>query len=142
MTGLSRTRWAIMGLLALLGLNAVGGGVYGLAGAKEVDPAWLAGSPFTDYTIPSAFLLVVIGGGAFATLVAWFRRAAVAPLLTAGLGAVVMAWIVIQVAIISLNSWLQPVSFVAGAILLATGAWILARRPDLRPGLRGRAMAA
>jgi hypothetical protein len=131
-TGLHRTRWTTIGLLGLLGINAVGGGVYGLSGAKAVDPAWLAGSPFSDYTIPSLFLLVVIGGGSFATLVAWFRRASAAPLLTLALGMVVMAWIVIQVAIIGPNSPLQPISFTAGAILAATGAWVLARRPELR----------
>jgi hypothetical protein len=38
------------GLLAAIALNAVGGGLYGMSGAPEVPTAWLAGSPFADYT--------------------------------------------------------------------------------------------
>lgn len=132
MTGMTKTRWFMIGLGGLLGLNAVGGGWYGLAGAQGVDPALLAGSPFTDYTIPSLFLLVVIGGGSFATAIAWWRRSRFAPLLSVATGVVVMTWIVIQVAIISLNSPLQPISFTAGAILAAVGLAVLVRQPALR----------
>jgi hypothetical protein len=132
MTGLVKTRWTMIELRTLLGLNALGGGWYGLAGAQGVDPSWLAGSPFTDYTIPSLFLLVVIGGGSLATAIAWWRRSRFAPLLTLATGLVVMAWIVIQVAIISFNSPLQPISFTAGAILAAVGLTVLVRQPALR----------
>jgi hypothetical protein len=132
MTGMTRTRWSMIALTLLLGLNAVGGGLYGLTGAQGVDPAWLAGSPFSDYTIPSLFLLLIIGGGSFGTAVAWWRRSRFAPLLTLGLGLVVMTWIVTQVAIISLNSPLQPISFTAGAVLAIVGGAVLVRRPELR----------
>lgn len=132
MIGFTKTRWAMIAICTLLGLNGLGGGWYGLAGAQGVDPAWLAGSPFSDYTIPSLFLLVVIGGGALVTAFAWWRRSAVAPLLSLGLGLVVMAWIVIQVAIISLNSPLQPIFFVTGAVLAGVSARVLVRHPELR----------
>lgn len=132
MTGMTKTRWSMIALGTLLGLNAIGGGWYGLAGAQGVDPAWLAGSPFADYTIPSLFLLIVIGGGSFATAIAWWRRSRFAPLLTLATGLVVMAWIVIQVAIIGFNSPLQPISFTAGAVLAIVGGAVLLRQPALR----------
>ena len=132
MTGMTKTRWSMIALGTLLGLNAVGGGWYGLAGAQGVDPAWLAGSPFSDYTVPSLFLLVVIGGGSFATAIAWWRRSRFAPLLTLVTGLVVMAWIVIQVAIIGFNSPLQPISFIAGAVFAVVGGTVLVRQPALR----------
>ena len=132
MTGMTRTRWSGRDLGRRLGLQGVGGGWYGLGGAQGVEPAWLAGSPFPDYTIPSLFLLLVIGGGSFATAFAWWRRSRFAPLLTLATGLVVMAWIVIQVSIIGFNSPLQPISFTAGAVLAIVGGVVLLRQPALR----------
>lgn len=59
-------------MLLLIALNALGGGYYGMAGAKDVPLVWLEGSPFTSYFIPSLILFVCIGGlslYAFITLV-------------------------------------------------------------------------
>lgn len=108
-------------------INAFGGGYYGLTGAKGVDPAWLEGSPFNSYVIPSLFLFVVIGGGMALASVAWIVRSPHAPLLSLGMGVLLIAWIVVQVAIIGYVSWLQPASFVAG-IAIAALAWPLLRR--------------
>jgi NhaP-type Na+/H+ or K+/H+ antiporter len=132
MTNLGKTRLSMMTLSGLLGIGALGGGWYGLSGAQAVDPAWLAGSPFTDYTIPSLFLLVVIGGGSLATAVAWLRRSRLAPVMTLLIGLILMAWIVAQVAIITLNSPLQPICFAIGAILAGVGGAVLVREPELR----------
>ena len=43
-------------------LNAFAGGYYGLSGADGVPREWLAGSPFSDYVVPSLVLFVVVGG--------------------------------------------------------------------------------
>lgn len=51
--GARSVRRALVALEAVVALNAVGGGIYGLAGAKNVPREWLAGSPFHSYTIPS-----------------------------------------------------------------------------------------
>jgi hypothetical protein len=55
-------RYTLGGLLALVAVNAFGGGYYGLAGAEGIPREWLAGSPFHSYFVPSLFLLVVVGG--------------------------------------------------------------------------------
>ena len=49
-------------LLAIIALNALGGGFYGMMGAKEIPIEWLKGSPFKSYFIPALFLFVVVGG--------------------------------------------------------------------------------
>jgi hypothetical protein len=46
-------RYSLGSLLAFGALNAIGGGYYGLSGAAGVPKAWLEGSPFSDYFIPS-----------------------------------------------------------------------------------------
>ena len=48
-------------ILALLALNALGGGYYGMAGAENVPLEWLEGSPFKTYFIPSLILFLIIG---------------------------------------------------------------------------------
>jgi hypothetical protein len=124
---MKRIKTGLIVLQVLVAANAVGGGIYGLAGAKGVPAEWLEGSPFHTYTVPSLFLLCVIGGGMVLASAAWLLRRPSAPWLSLGMGVVLMLWIVAQVAIITLNSWLQPASFAAG--LAITALAVLALRP-------------
>ena len=57
-TGLSRVVEArgLFLLEAFVALNAVGGALYGLLGADRVPRAWLEGSPFDSYVVPSLVL--------------------------------------------------------------------------------------
>jgi len=112
---MKRTKIAIITVQLLVMLNAFGGGYYGLSGAPGVDPAWLDGTPFSSYFVPSLFLLTVIGGGMAVATAAWILKSRVAPWLSLAMGVTLMSWIVVQVAMIGYVSWMQPVSFVAGA---------------------------
>ena len=62
---MKRTRIALIILQLLVAVNAIGGGVYGLSGGAKspFPPPGSRESPFHSYTIPSLFLLIVIGGG-------------------------------------------------------------------------------
>jgi energy-converting hydrogenase Eha subunit B len=115
-------RIAIIVIQLVVMLNALGGGYYGLTGAEGVDPAWLEGSPFDSYVVPSLFLFVVIGGGMALASLVWIVHNRHAALLSLAMGLILIAWIVVQVAIIGYVSWLQPASFVAG-IAIALLAW-------------------
>lgn len=125
---MKRVKTALIALQLLVAANAVGGGIYGLAGAKDVPTEWLEGSPFSTYTVPSLFLLGVIGGGMIVATTAWLLHRRIAPWASLGMGVILMSWIVAQVAIITLNSWLQPVSFAAGLAIAALAVYAL-RRP-------------
>jgi hypothetical protein len=116
---MKRTRIAIITIQVLVMLNAFGGGYYGLSGAPGVDPAWLDGTPFSSYFVPSLFLFTVIGGGMAVATAAWILKSRVAPWLSLAMGVTLMSWIVVQVAMIGYVSWMQPVSFVAGAAVAA-----------------------
>jgi hypothetical protein len=128
------TRIVLIAVQVIVMLNAFGGGYYGMSGAPGVDPAWLEGSPFHSYFVPGLFLFAVVGGGMAIATVAWVRRSPWAPLLSVGMGLLVMAWIAVQVAIIGSVSWLQPASLAAGLVLVG-GGWAALR------GERGRRAA-
>lgn len=122
--------WLVRAVLAVVlgfgALNAFGGGIYGLAGAEKVPTAWLAGTPFADYFVPSFVLFVVVGGSMATAAVAVARRARFARTAALAAGAIVLAWITVQVAMIGFVSWLQPVT-AAGALLVLALAPALPR---------------
>ena len=119
---------ALISLQLIVAVNAVGGGINGLTGAEGISTSWLEGTPFRSYTIPSLFLLVVIGGGMLVASAAWLLRSRLAPWVSLGMGVILMSWIVVQVWMITLNSWLQPASFAAGLAIAALAALALRRR--------------
>ena len=111
-------RYGLGGLLALVALNAFGGGYYGVTGAQGVPREWLVGSPFSSYFIPGLFLFVVIGGSFLAAAIAVFSHDRSARRLSVLVGVLVLAWIAIQIAIIGYVSWMQPATALAGVLVL------------------------
>jgi peptidoglycan/LPS O-acetylase OafA/YrhL len=113
-------------------LNAIGGGVFGLAGASGVPVEWLQRTPFESYRVPSLILLTFVGGShAVAAVFVWRQRPR-ARKVSLVAGVIVLAWIAAQLALIGYVSWLQPAVGIAGLANLA-----LAR--DLWPEGRGTA---
>jgi hypothetical protein len=119
------TKIALIAIQLLVMVNAFGGGFYGLAGAKDIPHSWLDGSPFSSFFIPSLFLFVAIGGGMLVATIAWWRKSRLAPRVSLGMGVLLMLWIVAQVSIIGYVSWMQPVSFLAGAVIVTLGSLLL-----------------
>jgi hypothetical protein len=112
------------GLLVFGALNAFAGGYYGLAGAKGVPTEWLAGTPFSDYTVPSLILFGILGDSFLVAPVAVFGRARIAKASALTAGAIVLVWIAVQVAIIGYVSWMQPATAIGGLLILML-AWAL-----------------
>ncbi len=109
-------------LLAFIGLNALGGGYYGMAGAEGIPMEWLEGSPFKNYFIPSLFLFVAVGGFCLIGAVAVFINTKHARNISFFCAALLIGWIVAQVAIIGYVSWMQPVIFISGVVIFVL-AW-------------------
>jgi peptidoglycan/LPS O-acetylase OafA/YrhL len=124
----ARIRLLLGGLLAFGALNAFAGGYYGFSGASGVPREWLAGSPFTDYVIPSLILLVVVGGTLALAAVMVCRRHRLARAGAAAAGVVVLLWIIVQVAIIGYVSWMQPATCAAGLLVLLLASLLPSRR--------------
>jgi hypothetical protein len=93
-------------LLAFVGISAVPSGI-----ALVTDPSGktlhmstslLKHSPFTDFVIPGAILLCVIGIGSLFTLTLLVTRKRPAPEIDLGAGTVLMGWIVFEMVFIQM----------------------------------------
>jgi len=118
------TRFALGGVLAFGGLNALAGGYYGLSGAEGVPRQWLEGSPFTDYFIPSLVLLIVVGGSFIFAAIAVFTGLRIGCRAAMCAGVIVLVWLAVQVAVIGYVSWMQAATACAGLLILVL-AWHL-----------------
>jgi len=117
---------------AFIGLGALGGGFMLVrdpsGSALELPMSLLEGSPFPDFLIPGMFLLAVNGVGSMIGAGLSFTRRRYAQEIAIVLGAILIAWIVIQVVIISSFHWLHVLYFILGVVELGIGLYIRRRR--------------
>lgn len=117
---------------AFIGLGALGGGFMLVrdpsGNALELPMSLLEGSPFPDFLIPGLFLLAVNGVGSMIGAGLSFTRRRYAQEIAIVLGAILVAWIVIQVVIISSFHWLHVLYFILGVVELGIGLYIRRRR--------------
>jgi hypothetical protein len=110
--------------LVVLGLGAIAGGIALLAqpdgSVMHFDVALLAGTPFTDYTVPGLILGGLFGIGSFIVAGLGLARYRIAPFLAFAIGCAQMIWIVVELAIIEELSFLHPAFFGIGLIIAAT----------------------
>jgi len=117
---------------AFIGIGALGGGFMLVrdpsGSALELPMSLLEGSPFPDFLIPGMFLLAVNGVGSMIGAGLSFTRRRYAQEIAIVLGAILVAWIVIQVVIISSFHWLHVLYFILGVVELGIGLYIRRRR--------------
>jgi len=122
-----------LGLLqAFIALGAIGGGLVLMmdpsGGSIDLPVSMLAGSMFPDFLIPGLFLFVINGLGSLVGAVLSFTRNRYASLAAVTLGAILLAWIVIQVGIIQSVDWLHVLYIVLGSVELGLGVLIMRRQ--------------
>ena len=119
-------------LQAFIGLGALGGGfmlvIDPSGSALGVPLSFLEGSPFPDFLIPGIFLLAVNGVGSMIGAVLSFTRRRYAQAIAIVLGAILVAWIVIQIVIIRSFSWMHILYFILGVVELGIGLYIRRHR--------------
>ncbi|MCD4692399.1 MAG: hypothetical protein K8R79_05765 [Calditrichales bacterium] len=122
-----------LGLLqAFIGIGAMGGGFMLVkdpsGSALGVPLSLLEGSPFPNFLIPGIFLLAVNGVGSMIGAGLSFTRRRYAQEIAIVLGAILVAWILIQVVIIKSFSWLHILYFILGVVELGIGLYIRRHR--------------
>ena len=121
-------RWSpfsvLFGLNLFLGLTAVGGGLALLAGWIKVPLSSLAGSPFSDYSVPAILLAAVVGGPSLlAALAARLRITRIAVPLSALAGGAIIIFEITEWSIIGF-AWLQAAYIGIGVAIIAAATRI------------------
>jgi hypothetical protein len=120
-------------LNGFLALTAIAGGVGLLADLNAPPVTALAGSPFSDYTIPGLALLVVVGGTAVIATLLSARKHALAALVSCLAGAVIVVFEFVEVLVIGsppgIARTLQLFYFSLGGIILVLSLvdWVVLR---------------
>jgi len=122
--------YIILGSLqALTAIGAIPAGIGYLldisGGRMGVSPDMLANSPLDSFLLPGIFLVAVNGLANAAAAYLSFTRHRLAGHAGLILGLLLTLWIIIQVAWISLSSFMQPLFLVIGLINIFLGWKIL-----------------
>jgi len=130
--GKRKVYFGLGSLQAFIGIGAMGGGfmlVKDPSGSTLGVPlSLLEGSPFPNFLIPGIFLLAVNGVGSMIGAGLSFRRRRYAQEIAIVLGAILAAWILIQVVIIKSFSWLHILYIILGVVELGIGLYIRRHR--------------
>lgn len=111
-------QYTLFFLLAFMALNAFGGGIYGMSGAKGIPLEWLDGTPFHSFFIPSLILFVIVGGSFFVASIAVFIGHRFAVLVSTFSIMVVFIWLGVQLLMIGSVSFLQPATACVSSLIL------------------------
>lgn len=125
-------------LTGFIALTAMGGSIAILTGADPFPLAWLAGTPFTDYTIPALLLAIGVGGSALLAAVLVFRAGRAGILATMAAGLVMAGYIGVEVLILKQTppgpTSIEIIYFVLGMTIFALGAYLWMVEVRLYPG--------
>lgn len=117
----TKRRWLLEVVLAILGIQALYGGIQLIRDAFAFPVEWLEPLPFDSWVVPGLLLMLLIGVPSFALLGMYVAGNKAADRLTIYFGIGVMAWIVVQLFFIPFT-FLQPLVFVLG-LTLTLVAW-------------------
>jgi hypothetical protein len=119
--GLRRT--LLLDLNLFLGFTAVAGGVALLVGWINVPVSSLAGSPFSDYTVPAVLLTVVIGGSALLAARLVHLGKGVGLPASAVAGGAIIVFEIVEWSVIGF-SWLQAAYMAIGVLIVSLAVWL------------------
>ncbi len=117
-------RIALVALQVSMGLAAVGGGldlVLTNGQLMRMPAELLRGSPFGSYLIPGLVLLTV-GVINLVSAAAVLRRHRWSAPASVVVGIMWIGWFVVQVAVVGLLNWQQPVYFAVGLLIIVLAA--------------------
>jgi hypothetical protein len=136
-------RIALLVLETFIWTSALGGGigvVQGVSFGQRLPLAWLAGTPFSDYTIPGLVLVIVVGGTALLAAVTVFIQREWAVFVSALAGLLMAGFEVVEAVAISskvgndlpIVLGVQLIWFVSGlaVFVLAGVVWMRDYRPQ------------
>lgn len=135
-TVIKTIRTLLIVLTIFLALTAFGGGIQLLTGFYVPPVEMLAGSPFTDYTVPGLALGLIVGGSALFAAALLIRKSKFATLVSALAGVIIMTFEFVEVLAIGFPEgaagFMQLLYFGLGVVLvtLSLGQWFFELRSN------------
>jgi len=93
-------RIALLAIAAFIATSAIGGGVAVVGGVVfgyKLPLAWLAGTPFGDYTVPGLTLAIVVGGSALIAAATIFIHREWAVLVSVVAGVMMVGYLMVEI---------------------------------------------
>jgi len=116
-------------------VSAIVGAIGLLVGFMNIPLTELAGTPFADFTVPALLLGIVVGGSALvAAVVALFGPRRFETLASAAAGCIMVGWMMVEVAMVGLDVWVQAAYFVVGLVMIGLAGllqWAKTHQPDV-----------
>lgn len=129
--------WVLAALEAFVVYQAVSGGIGLITDTWQLPTAWLVRTPFESWVGPGWLLIGLVGLPhllAAAPVVFLPRRPRIGVLAGVLAGVSLLIWIAVQLAVLQVYFFLQPVIAGIGLVELALALWWRARlRPVLPP---------
>ena len=112
-------RTVVIVLDLVVGVAAVAGGVYLLAGARGLSREWLHGTPFRTFFWPGLALLALVGGSLLAATGLLIAQTHLGRLVSVEAGVVLLGWTGALLTTAGYRHWLQLLSVVLGIAVVA-----------------------
>lgn len=130
---MSRQLKALLGLLLLNGVTAVGGGLALMTGWIPEQEPWVRATDFPSNYFPGVILMAVVGGSSLIAAAALVKRSVGWQLASILAGTVMVVWIIGEVASIRAFHFLQVIYLVTGVLVVL---WTPTRGESPRPSDR------
>lgn len=108
----------LLGLLLFNGVSAVGGGLALMTDWIPEQTSWVRETDFTSNYFPGVILMAVVGGSSLIAAAALAKRSDGWQLASLVAGAIMVFWIVGEIASIRVFHVLQLIYFVTGALVV------------------------
>src|SRR5262249_25405883 len=125
--GEKTVRIAVIAVNLFAALSALAGALGLVVGYMDIPLSELRGTPFVDFTVPALLLGFVVGGSALAAAliallgprrVALFEPLRVDALAAAVAGCIMVGWMMVEIAMIGLDIWVQALYLVVGGLMI------------------------
>lgn len=115
----SKLRNTLVAVLLFNAFTAMGGGIALISGTGTPPTDWLHSTPLDSYLIPGIVLLAIVGGSALAAAVALYQKNGRGYQLAILSGIIMLAWIIGEILVIQVFSWLQVLYIITGLICIS-----------------------
>ena len=112
-------------LQLLIGLGGIASGLMFIiapdGSLMGISTEVLIDTPFNDYLIPGILLLILIGMGHIFTAILSFKKSTFSHYIDVAIGFAMAIWIIVQLAMIGYQSFLQPLILTLAVIEILIG---------------------